>query len=110
MTLNSGLNSQVDGGHLPRVKKTEGREGLKECSGQGGHSQSKVAINPVPASTLPYYVAPCWWGALWELRQLQTVLSSAADHLSYPSSPAGPTDRARGSGMDTNYTRGSAFS
>lgn len=44
-----------------RVKKTEGREGLKERSGQGGH-QSKVAINPVPASTLPYYVAPCWWG------------------------------------------------
>lgn len=83
----------------PRVKKTEGREGLKERSGQGGH-QPSTCINPsLLCSTLLV-------GALWERRQLQTVLSSVADHLSDPSSPAGPTDRAHGSGMDTKLHKG----
>ena len=72
----------------PRVKKTEGTAGLKERSGQGGH-QLGTCINPsLLCSTLLVV-------ALWELRQLQK-LSSVADHLSNPSSPAGPTDRARG--------------
>ena len=69
----------------PRVKKTEGRAGLKERSSQGGH-QPSTCINPsLLCSTLLV-------GALWELRQLQKVLSSVADHLSNPSRPAGPTE------------------
>ena len=68
----------------PRVKKTEGTAGLKERSGQGGH-QLGTCINPsLLCSTLLVV-------ALWELRQLQK-LSSVADHLSNPSSPAGPTE------------------
>lgn len=79
--------------------KEEGKAGLKERSSQGGH-QPSTCINPsLLCSTLLV-------GALWELRQLQKVLSSVADHLSNPSRPAGPTDRERGSGMDTKIKQG----